>query len=316
MIYFFYGEEDYLMDLEIEKLKKGLDKNFIDMNFKKVDNPSFADLTAILRTQGLMFGKMLFVIDILDYFKKSIDDKQIKELTSILEGNTENIDIVFTAKLPRDTGEKIDKRKKFFKLLSKFNPTEFNTIPTYKVAELDTWIKKFIKAKSLKISADATETIIKRIGNNLRQIDSELDKVKLYIHPRDLVEKSDIEEICVNNEDIFAFSEFVLKGEKDKALLEYNKLLATTYPLAILSMLQKEVRTWIILKAKSSSVSAFELSKLTGMHEYRIQLTLKKLKNVNLKDLVNLKEKLTNAEYRIKAGQALNVEDEVQYAIF
>ncbi|MCI1274424.1 MAG: DNA polymerase III subunit delta [Clostridiaceae bacterium] len=314
MIYFFYGEEDYLMDLEIEKLKKGLDKNFIDMNFKKVDNPSFADLTAILRTQGLMFGKMLFVIDILDYFKKSIDDKQIKELTSILEG--ENIDIVFTAKLPRDTGEKIDKRKKFFKLLSKFNPTEFNTIPTYKVAELDTWIKKFIKAKSLKISAEATETIINRIGNNLRQIDSELDKVKLYIHPRDLVEKSDIEEICVNNEDIFAFSEFVLKGEKDKALLEYNKLLATTYPLAILSMLQKEVRTWIILKAKSASVSAFELSKLTGMHEYRIQLTLKKLKNVNLKDLVNLKEKLTNAEYRIKAGQALNVEDEVQYAIF
>jgi hypothetical protein len=70
------------------------------------------------------------------------------------------------------------------------------------------------------------------------------------------------------------------------------------------------------LKAKSASVSAFELSKLTGMHEYRIQLTLKKLKNVNLKDLVNLKEKLTNAEYRIKAGQALNVEDEVQYAIF
>lgn len=316
MIYFFYGDEDFLIDNEIEKLKKGLDKNFIDMNFKTYTNPSFADLISTLRIQGMMFGKMLIVIECVNFLKNSLDDKQIKEISSAIENNSENIDIVFTAKLPRDNSEKIDKRKKFFKLLSKYNAIECNTIPTYKIAELETWIKKFAKDKKLKIKPDATETIIKRIGNNLRQINSELDKVKLYIYPEDLVEKSAIEEICVNNEDIFAFSDFIMQGEKDKALLEYKRLLSTTYPLSILSMLQKNVRNWIILKAKGNSTSTFELSKLTGMKEYPIQLTLKKLKTRNLKDLVKLKENLTNAEYRIKSGQALNVEDEVQYAIF
>ena len=28
-IYFFYGEEDYNIEQEVEKLKKGLDKNFL-----------------------------------------------------------------------------------------------------------------------------------------------------------------------------------------------------------------------------------------------------------------------------------------------
>ena len=52
------------------------------------------------------------------------------------------------------------------------------------------------------------------------------------------------------------------------------------------------------------------------MHPYRVKLEMQKLKNVSLKDLVKLKENLTNAEYRIKSGQAtMEVEREVEYAI-
>ena len=125
-----------------------------------------------------------------------------------------------------------------------------------------------------------------------------------------------VKEICISNEDLFAFSDYLMEGEKDKALKEYRKLLDKRYCLEIVSTLQTMVRRWIILKAKSSSCSPFELSRLTGQHEYVVKLTLQKLKKTNLKDLVRLKQNITEAEYKIKAGLSPNPEAEVENAFF
>ena len=278
-VYFFYGEEDYNIEQEIGKLKKGLDKNFLEMSFKTYENPKFPDLISILRSQPMMFGKMLIVINCLDYFSKSFEDKEIKEIENALEGNNENLDIIFVAQLPRNEGKKLDSRKKFFKLLKKFNSMECPLIPTYKTAELESWIIKQGKSKG-------TVTV-----------------------PM-------VREICISNEDLFAFSDFLMENQKDRALLEYRKLLDTRYPLEILSTLQTMLRRWIILKAKAQSATPMELSRMTGMHEYVVKLNLQKLKKTNLKDLVRLKENLTDAEYRIKSGLAFDVEKEVENALF
>ncbi len=314
-IYFFYGEEDFNIEKELDKLKKGLDKNFLEMSFKTYDNPKFADLTAILRTQPMMFGKMLIVINCLDYFSKTFDDKEIKEITSALENNSDNLDIVFLAILPRNEGKKLDSRKKFFKLLSKFNAREFPTIPTYKTAEIEEWVKKQAKSKGIKPSSDAVTNLVIQVGNNLRQLDTELDKLKLLAYPSENITADMVKEICISNEDLFAFSDLLMQNEKDRALLEFHKLLDKKHPLEILATLQTMLRRWIILKAKSGELTNYELSRLTGQHEFVVQKTLQKLKKTNLKDLVALKQNLTEAEYRIKSGQALDVEEEVENAI-
>lgn len=316
MIYFFYGEEDFDIENEVGKLKKGLDKNFLEMSFKTFDNPKFPDLISILRSQPMMFGKMLIVINCLDYFSKTFDDKEMKQIQEALEDNNENLDIVFVAQLPRGEGKKLDSRKKFFKLLSKQNAKECAVIPTYKTADLEGRIAKIAKDKGVKLDKDGMTALISQIGNNLRQIDKELDKLKLFAYPKDVVTAQMVREICISNEDLFAFSDFLMENRKDKALLEYRKLLDTRYPLEILSTLQTMLRRWIILKAKGKTASSMELSRMTGMHEYVVKLNLQKLKNTNLKDLVRLKQSLTDAEYRIKAGLAFDVEKEVENALF
>ena len=315
-VYFFYGEEDFNIEKEVEKLKKSLDKNFLEMSFKTYNNPKFVDLIAILRTQPMMFGKMLIIINCLDYFSKTFEDKEIKQIAEALENNNDNLDIVFVAELPRGEGKKLDSRKKFFKTLSKYNAREFPTIPTYKVADLEDWIKKQGKSKDIKFEQDALTAIISQIGNNLRQIDAELDKLKLFAYPKDLITAQMVKEICISNEDLFAFSDFLMENQKDKALLEYRRLLDKKYPLEILATLQTMLRRWIILKAKAQECTSFELAKLTGMHEYVVKLNLQKLKKTNLKDLVKLKQNLTEAEYKIKSGQSFDVEEEVENALF
>lgn len=314
MINFFYGDEEFNIEQEILKLKSKLDKNFLDMSFKAYDNPKFADLVAILRTQPMMFGKMLIIIKANDYFNKAFEDKELKQIEEALEDNNDNLDIVFVAEYPRNEGKKPDSRKKFFKLLSKYNVKEFPSIPTYKTAELEAWIKK--RAKDLNFSQDAINALISQVGNNLRELDGEIEKLKLFIYPNKNVSKELVQEYCISNEDLFAFSDFLMKGENDKALLEYRKLLEKKFVLEIVSALQTMIRKWITLKAKASEYSAFDLSKMTGMHEYVVKLNLQKLKNTSLKDLVKLKQNLTGAEFKIKSGQALDPDKEVENALF
>lgn len=317
-IYFFYGDEDYNIELEIKKLKKKLlDKNFAAMNFKTVDNPNFADLISLLRTQPMMFGNQIIVINCSEYFTKTFEDNQIAEIEKALEDNTENLCIIFVATLPRNEGKKIDSRKKIYKIITKYAQIqEFLTFKTYKVEDLTNWINKEAKKHDITVEKDAALTLIEQVGNNLRELSKELEKLKLLAHPENKVTKKMIREICISNEDLFGLADFIMKGDRGRALLEFKKLLDKKHPLEILSALQTMIRKWITIKSKSGNSSVFEISKLTGQHEFVVKTTLEKMKDTPLRDLVRLKQNLTEAEYKIKSGQSINHVDEVEYALF
>ena len=146
------------------------------------------------------------------------------------------------------------------------------------------------------------------------RFDTELDKLKLIAYPEKKITRKMVEEICISNEDLFGFADLIMQGERDKALLEFNKLLDKKHPLEILSAIQTMLRKWIILKTKSS-LSPGELSKLTGQHEFVVKQTLQKLKNTKTADLVKLKENLYEAEFRIKSAEAIDIISEVECAI-
>lgn len=321
MIYFFYGDEEFNISNAVKKLKATLDKDFIEMSYKYFNNPKFPDLIAAIKSQPMMFGKMIIEINCLSYLSgktaedKSFDDKQLKQLSEALEDVNDNVDIIFTAQLPPDSQKKIDKRKKLFKTLSKYNAQEFAQIPSYKTAELESWIKQQAKTKDLKLSEDVISTILLQVGANLRMLDSELEKLKIYAG-KSQITKNTVKEICVTNEDLFAFAEFLTEGNLTKALVEYQKLLTKKHPLEILSVLHTLIHGKIQIKALSASNSSDEIAKIINMHPYRVKLEMQKLKNVSLKSLVKLKKNLTDAEYRIKSGQAnMDIDREIEYAV-
>ncbi len=316
-IYFFYGDEEYNIELEIKKLKKKLlDKNFAAMNFKSVNNPNFADLTELLRTQPMMFGNMMIVINCEDYFTKTFEDFQLEEIEKALKNNIESLCIIFCAILPRNENKKLDSRKKIYKILTKYACVqEFPTIKAYKTEEILNWINKEAKKQELAMEKDASMMLIELVGNNLRDIAKEIEKLKLLAHPKNIVTKKMVKEISIFHEDLFAFADYLLKGNKSKALYEFKKLLDRKHSLEVLSALHTMLRKWITIKSKAAGMSLFEISKLTGQHEFVVKTTLEKMKETPLKDLVKLKQNLIEAEYRVKSGQALDVIDEIELAL-
>lgn len=316
-VYFFYGDEDYNIELELEKMSSKLNPDFKSMSLQTLDNPDFSTLINALRTTPMMFGDMLVIINADEYFlsnKNFFDDKELEEIEDALKNNPETLNIVFVLRLPRNENKKPDSRRKLYKILSKYNVKEFPTFKTYKSADIAAWIKSQARGKDIVLDDNAISLFIEQIGNNLREFNTELDKLKLMAYPEKKVTKKMVEDICISNEDLFNFTELIMKGEQDKALLEFQKLLDKKHPLEILSAVQTMLRKWIILKTKAN-LSASELSKMTGQHEFVVKQTLQKLKNTNIGTLVKLKQNLFEAECKIKSAEAIDIVGEVECAI-
>ena len=315
-VYFFYGDEDYLIDKELKKFKEKLDENFSGMNYKVYDELSYPDFISVIRTGGMMFGNTMIVINCLEMLSENYDDNQINEISECLKNNSKTVDIFFVAKYStNDKKQKPDTRRKIFKILSQFNKCEFPKIPTYKTTELAKIIVDMAKSKGITLENEAITVLIENLGNNLRGFDIELDKLQLFAYPQTNVNAKMINEITIGTQDLFKLADYITEGEKENALIELRKLLSKKHPLELLAPIQTILKKRIYLKLNSKTMNFQQLGQKIKMHEYVVKKTLNAMKNVKTAELVHLRENLARAEYRIKSGLTYSPAEELENAI-
>lgn len=321
MLYFYYGQEDYNLELELAKLKsKVVDKAFLATNYRVYDNPRFQELIDILRTPSLMFGNVLAVINCEKYFfeakgKINFDDKELKQLEELVQTLPDSLYIVFVCKIERESTKKIDTRRKLFKILSKYGSVcEFPEYKPYQ-KELAAWIQKQVKKKEMMMSSDIVQFLIERLGTNLRVIDNELDKLKLAIYPEKNVKKEHIQNNCSSTEDIFLLADYILKGQKDYALFEFKKLCANKHYLEILAVLQTSFTKLAAMKVDAVDKNPFEIASKTRLPEFIVKKQLEKIRNVPMERLIKIRKNLLDAEYRVKTGEMAFYELPVELAL-
>ena len=309
------------MEAELNKLRdKLVDKAFLSTNYRVYDNPKFPELMDILRTPSLMFGSILAVINCEKYFfdtkgKINFDDKELKQIEETVQAVADTLNIVFVCKIERESSKKIDTRRKLYKILAKNTTmTEFPEWKTYS-KELPVWIQKQAKQKDLIMASEVTQFLIDRLGTNLRVINSELDKLKLAIYPTKAVKKEDIQNICTSSEDIFVLTDYILKGEKDKALLEFKKLCTNKHYLEILAVLQTNFAKMASIKVDSVSKSPMEIAAKNHLPEFIVKKHLEKLRKIPMDRLIKIRRNLLEAEYRVKTGEMSFYELPVELAL-
>lgn len=105
---------------------------------------------------------------------------------------------------------KVDKRKTFYKTLEKLGRVEsfdgwsVNDRDWAQQAEL--WARKAIQSRDKQISEDALAELITRVGPHPRQLDSEIEKLSLFIGERREMTKADVNSICIRNKMSRAFA--------------------------------------------------------------------------------------------------------------
>lgn len=319
-VFLFWGQEEYFIEKEIKKLKKELlDDSFLSMSYKVFHNPSALELTDCVSAVPLMFGATLSVVHVESYLisnESGLDDKQLAYFENALKSLNDSVNIIFVCKIPRDENKKPDSRKKFYKILSKYAQVrEFPQFKSYQ-KELNAQIMKMVKEKGLSITADNVSLIIEQTGVNLTLINSELEKLKTALHPKTEIDKTSIKRYCTSVDDVFSLADLIVAGKKDEALKQYNILAEKRYPQEIIAALQRNFRQYLYIKTFEKKMSAKDIAyKLKLSHEYIVIKTMEKLSGISIERLIEIRENLLRAEYKIKTGRCISPETELELAL-
>ena len=305
---FFWGEEDFLIEKETDKIKEDvLGSEISELNFRTSDNPDFSEFVYLLRSQPMMFGDIVVQIKADKYFlegkKAKLDDKQVEELIEAIDMISDKVHIILTCQIPRGEKKKPDSRKKLYKAVQKKGTIkEFAAFKAYEEYKILPVLKSMVKNHGLKAPDLALETLIRTVGPYLRDLDSALDKISLFIYPETAFSKEIVENLYPQSQNIFRLIDLILASDYSKTMFEINKMLQKSHYLEILAFLQSGFSKLLSTKILSETKSSYEIATLTKQNEYAVKMTLNKIKNIPLEKLLKLKKNLVSAEYEIKTG--------------
>lgn len=208
------------------------------------------------------------------------------------------------------------KESEFFKFLSRQKfVQEFKTLSNLAFAS---WVKREVEERRGRISGRAIQTLISLIGNDLWQIDREINKLINYKsgqNPKltnggspDHIDTVDVEEMVRGNfdENIFALTDAISTRNKAQAtkLLEdqYGAGLTDSY---LINMIIRQIKILLqIRQALDQGHSSRKIISELHLHPFIVQKGINQVRNFNLETLKRILKKLIEIDYQMKTGRA------------
>jgi DNA polymerase III subunit delta len=250
-IYFFWGDDDFAIATEVKRLQATvLDPHWIQFNYDKIPgDESDATIQALEKVMTPVFGmggRLIWLVE--TTLAQQCPETLLPRLQETLRV------IPPTSHLLLTSSKKPDSRLKSTKLLREFTEfQEFSSIPPWKTEELIAKVEQVSKQVGVKLTPSAKELLAELVGNNTRQLWSELEKLSLYVADANTTVNSDIVAKLVNatNQNSLQLAEAISKGKVDTALELVTDLLNSNEPaLKIVAILVGQFRTWAIVKLK------------------------------------------------------------------
>lgn len=255
-IYFFFGEEPFLLNQLPERFKIALlDENTYDFNFS-LFYAADADVNVIkdtIETLPVMANSRLVIIKNVNEFK----DSEWADLHELFSKPVESTVLVMLA-------DKVDKRKKGMKFLmdnavcSEFKKPYDNQVPQ--------WINFLANNYSLKLSQEATHRLHRLVGNNLSELNNQIEKIKNFVGEKTVIDVTDVNSVVSNSreESVFDFTKAIGKKDRVSALEQLVQLIDQGQnEIGIVTLLARHMR--ILLTVRSGLDQGIGGAKLASM---------------------------------------------------
>ncbi|MBW4469095.1 MAG: DNA polymerase III subunit delta [Stenomitos rutilans HA7619-LM2] len=207
------------------------------------------------------------------------------------------------------TSNKPDSRLKSTKLLQKHATLqEFSLIPTWKTDLLVKQVKQIAQAVGVKLTAHGAELLADLVGNDTRQLHSELEKLWLYVgdshQPLDEVAIATL--VTANSQSTIQLAAAIRQGQTSQALDLVADLLRQNEPaLRIVSSLVTQFRTWLWIKVMrdAGERSEQEIAKAAELRNpKRLYFLQKEVESLSSQTLVQTLPLLLELEASLKRG--------------
>ena len=240
-LYFFHGEEHFLMHHYLEQMRKILiDELTESFNYHKLTTETFDIRTFADCVEGLpmMAEHTMVVVDEVDPFKQNEGDRD--KLVDILSDIPEHCTVVFTYET---TTFKADKR---YKKLWEAVEQNGRVVEFAKQDQRDliAWITRHFHAYKKQITPDLCAYLIELTGGSMTLLLGEISKICAY-SSADSIVKSDIDAVTepVLDAVVFQMTDLLSQGAYGTALLKLRQLLQMQQePVAILGAIGNHIR--------------------------------------------------------------------------
>lgn len=226
-IYVFYGEEKYLQEEYLKKIKKVFGELNLGINYILLDENNINTLISDIETPAFGYERKLIVIRNSGLFKKdcksSIKEKfkeYVNENNSIIE---ESCIIVFI----EDTVHKMD----FYKVIEKSAVVIETKI--MKPAEIKARLKRICSLYNVNVSEDTLNYLLEISGTNMQDLMNEIRKLIEFAGSDGEIHKEDIDKLSIKDAQaiIFDLTDFLGTKNTEKALEVLNNLIYNKEPL-------------------------------------------------------------------------------------
>jgi DNA polymerase-3 subunit delta len=294
-VFLLYGEEDFLIDERINELKKSVVNP--SLNFEQIDgeDPIIENIISAMQTQPLLGGDKLIVIRNLD-LKSGICDELVPSLKVISPGTR----VVFCA-------SSVSKRSKLYKLIEDIGEVaEFKTFAEWEQDKVVSWITRKFRSQGKEINKKAAELLQEICGNNLRKLDSEIDKLITFVGTEKVVKNEDVLALASPGEiNVFALSNALSEKNLKKSLSAFQVLYKNKVDLfRMLSLLATNYRLMLQVKCFSgSSADPRKIAQSLCANPYFVRRCMEKAINFTKEELETNLELLLEAGLKIKSGE-------------
>ena len=294
MVYLVYSLSKEIIGKYIENIIKK--ENIEDYSVIKysLDEDNIDDIIEACKTTGLFSLKKLVIIEATNAF--SSKGKEITELNNYLENYNKDIIMIFTCNL-----EKVDTRKKLYKKISSIGKVECLTKDNNYLVNL---VKE--KTKDFKFSNEDINYLINKIGTNIYCIENEVEKLINYKYKEKEITRKDIDRLCESTieEEVFALTDAIMKGDNNKAISLYNLFIIKNYDATqIIALIASQFRFLLQVKILyNKNKTQDDIAKELGCHPYRVKLAISNCYYYSRETLENYLLKLCDLDKKIKLG--------------
>ena len=288
----------------------GEDKSLIDFNvFNILNNISYDDNNKII--YDLNFDNFMDVMEeasmvslfspikviiVNNFVIDNLNDYELDYLSKYINGNNKDVYIIFIS-------NKVDARKKSYKLFK----DNFKIIGVSDDGNnFFDYVINRVRDSGYKMDSATIECFLSKVGNDINNINSELDKLFIYKNENKIICIEDVDLLIFDNIDnvIYEFTNAILDDDIDKVKKMYDRFLMENVGVDyLISSLSNSFRISLIIKILyNKNMRNVEIGKVIGKKEFFVKKSLDRLYKYTTSDLSSYISKLAKIDRDIKSG--------------
>ena len=299
--YLFLGEEDFLKEAELKKLKSRFLENATrDLNYSvfcaKDKDFRLKDMLDILNTAPFVSPKRFVILKDADSLSES--DKE-STLSYLKNPNNSSVFVIDSKAVKIKDGFILEASK-----LAKLVRSDRLTDP-----EIDTWISRHVRSAAKKISAEAIYLIKENLPNDLRILSSSVDKLILYAGKRSDITKEDVEKViyAAPLRTSFDLLDAIEKKDAKRALNIFTNIQKYKKREAelLLGLLSWQFRMLLRVKELLKIRSKLEIQRELNLYNTKFDQMARYATRFKRQEIIKLLAEILKADSDIKTGETL-----------